>query len=182
MTYQQSVTKEMEELGKRERSVFLGQGIINGERVYGTLKGVPIKKCIEMPIAENLIVGAAIGLALEGLKPIVVFQRMDFMLIAADAIINHLSLMPLMSGGQFTLPVILRTIIGSRDLKFDVGLQHNHDFTQTFQRYIGTFSYEPGIYSTAYRSRYPRVVVEEKDSYKEELKENNERNTTAFQF
>ena len=61
-----------------------------------------------MPVAENLTMGVAIGLALRKARPVVIFQRMDFMLIASDAIINHLALMPKMSGGQFNLPVIIR--------------------------------------------------------------------------
>ncbi len=170
MKYKQSITKGMEYLGSLKSTVFIGEGLINAGRIYGTLNNVSTKKCIEMPIAENLIAGAAVGMAIEGLLPIVIFQRMDFMLIAADAIINHMSLMPHMSGGQITLPIILRTIIGSTSKKFDVGPQHNHDFTHVFKPYIRTIKLEKAmmghkIYPQIFKTGVPTLVVERKDWY-----------------
>lgn len=170
MKYKQSIAKGMEYLGSLKSTVFIGEGLINAGRIYGTLDNVPTKKCVEMPIAENLIAGAAVGMALEGLLPIVVFQRMDFMLIAADAIINHMSLLPHMSGGQISLPIILRTIIGSSDPAFDVGPQHNHDFTHIFQPYIRTISLGRSmmghkIYPKIFKTNVPTLVVESKDFY-----------------
>lgn len=164
-TYQEAITEDMKCMGERSDTVFLGQGLINAGRIYHTLDGVPKSKCIEMPIAENLIMGAAIGMALKGYKPIVVFQRMDFMLIAADAIINHLALIPGMSGGKISLPIIIRACVGSKDMKFDVGPQHKHDFRHVFMRYISTIDYAPGIYRTVYENKSPCIVVEEKDKY-----------------
>ena len=92
MTYQEAITDEMAYLGKKRDVMFLGQGLVNAGRIYHTLDGVAKRNCVEMPIAENLIMGCGIGLAMHGLRPVVVFQRMDFMLIAADQIINHLAL------------------------------------------------------------------------------------------
>lgn len=138
MTYQDQITESMTWLGTQKDTVFLGEGLINAGRIYSTLNGVPTSKCIEMPIAENLIVGAAIGLAIQGYRPIVIFQRMDFMLVAADAIINHLCLIPKMSGNEVNLPVIIRAIIGNQSTQFDVGLQHQADYTHIFDPYIFT--------------------------------------------
>ena len=138
MTYKESVTQAMTTLGEREDVVFLGEGLINAGRVYGTLEEVPVSKCIEMPIAENLIVSCAIGLALAGYLPVVVFTRMDFMLCAADAIINHLGMMQEYSNGQACPKVILRAIVGDSKGKFDCGIQHTQDHTHMFSRYIAT--------------------------------------------
>ena len=170
MTYQQSITKAMIDLSQKEEVVFLGEGLINAGRIYNTLDGVPLDKCLEMPIAENLIMGSAIGLAITGYKPIVVFQRMDFMTNACDAIVNHLSLIPKMSGSKVKLPVIIRAIIGSRDSKFNVGLQHSKRLTDMFKPWIHTvelnekmniFSY----YELAYKADYPVLLIEDKDLY-----------------
>lgn len=171
MTYKENLVRSMEWLAKQKKSVFLGEGLLNAGRIYGTLTGVPNEKCLEFPIAENLIMGSAIGLAIEGWKPVVVFQRMDFMLIAADQIINHACLIPQMSGGQFTLPIIIRAIVGSRNPNFDVGLQHNHDFTEIFIKYIRTYRITKvghtaqTIYKKAYNSCEPCLIVEDRDLY-----------------
>ena len=169
MTYKDAIKREMEWLAGKSNTVFIGEGLINAGRIYNTLDNVPNKRCIEMPIAENLIAGAAIGLALEGCRPIVVFQRMDFMLIAADAIINHIALIPQMSGGKIKLPIIIRAIVGSRKKDFDVGLQHKHNFTHVFEEYLLTKEYVDGIYREAYKDDEPILIVEEKDRYDTKL-------------
>lgn len=174
MTYKEKISESMLWLSKQKDSVFIGEGLINAGRVYHTLDKVPLNKCLEMPIAENLIMGTAIGLAIEGFRPIVVFQRHDFLLIAADAIINHLALLPKMSGNQFTLPVIIRAIVGSQSKKFDVGEQHKHNFTYIFRPYITIVELKPDtniekVYQNIYKNwDIPTLVVEEKDDYEKE--------------
>ncbi len=170
MTYKDQITNSMQWLAEQKDTVFIGEGLINAGRIYGTMTKVPTKKCIEMPIAENLIVGAAIGLAIEGYRPIVVFQRMDFMLVAADAIINHLALIPKMSGDRIKLPVILRAIIGNQDLGFDVGLQHKADYTNIFEPYIHTvpFTCPEDVtfhYKSASKVTYPVLFIERYNDY-----------------
>lgn len=171
MTYKDRITDAMELLAKDKRTVFLGEGLINAGRIYGTLDKVSTTKCIEFPIAENLIVGSAIGLAIKGFIPIVIFQRMDFMLVAADAIINHLALIPKMSGGKVSLPVIIRAIIGSRDGCFDVGPQHNKDLTNMFSPFITTVKLDKLTmdinkhYLSALNLNAPILIVEDRDLY-----------------
>lgn len=165
MTYKEALTRDMTWVGKQKGVVILGQGVATGDRMYHTLDGIPKRKCREMPVAENLIMGVALGMSITGHRPVVVFQRMDFMLIAADQIINHLALIPQMSCYQYQLPVIIRACIGSRDPKFEVGPQHNHDFRHVFKRYMATVDYRPGIYKDIYTSESPILVVEERDKY-----------------
>jgi len=172
MTYKEHIIDSMEWLSEQKDTVFIGEGLINAGRIYGTMDYVPIKKCIEMPIAENLIVGAAMGLALLGYRPIVVFQRMDFMLVAADAIINHLCKIPAMSGGKVKLPVIIRAIIGNQDKKFDVGLQHKADYTKIFSPYMLTIpliepDHIPMFYKDAYKKDEPVLLIERYNKYGE---------------
>lgn len=177
MTHQESITQELCYLSKQKHTIFLGENIVNAGRIYGTLNGIPMSKCTEMPICENLIAGAAIGLALTKYHPVIIFQRMDFMLLAADAIINHMSLIPKMSGERVKLPIIIRAIIGSHKVDFDVGPQHNHDFTELFSPYVKTIRYSPnrGIYAWAWRQNKPVMIVEDKDLYN--TKENYDKNT-----
>jgi len=168
MTYKDKITESMAWLVEQSNTIFLGEGIINAGRIYGTLDRVPLNRCIEMPIAENLIAGSAIGLAIAGYRPVVIFQRMDFMLIAADAIINHMALIPKMSGDRIKLPIIIRATIGSRSKQFDCGPQHNHDFRHIFAPYITTFNFEQGVYQIAYQRNEPVLIVDDKDLYENE--------------
>lgn len=172
MIYKDEIVDSMKFLAEQSDTLFIGNGLLNGDRIYGTLDKVPTQKCIEMPVAENLIAGVAIGLSLRKYRPVVIFQRMDFMLIAADAIINHLALMPKMSGGQFELPLIIRCIVGSQSTKFDVGEQHRKDFSSLFEPYIQVVSLKDASlvlesYKEAYSRTTPTMFVEYKDSYAE---------------
>ncbi len=170
-TYQRALTIMMGKVCKYEGVMFLGQGITTGERIYHTMDRVPLEKCIEMPIAEDLMVGMAIGMALEGFKPIVIFQRMDFMTVAMDQIVNHLDKINKMSNGQFKLPITIRAIVGASN--FNAGLQHTQDFTSMLRIMLKNVPVvllrtrsEIGRYYHAVHSRaYPVILVEKRDYY-----------------
>lgn len=175
MTIKDDLVEAMASLARKKHTVFLGENIINSGRIYGTLEKVPLKRCIEMPVAENLIAGTAIGLAIAGYHPVCIFQRMDFMLIAADQIINHATLLPKMSGDRIKLPIIFRTIKADLNKDFWVGHQHSKDFTHIFSRYMPVyeipFKYQPQeAYAKAYEEEKPVLVVEEYKSFRKEVK------------
>jgi pyruvate/2-oxoglutarate/acetoin dehydrogenase E1 component len=89
ITFKKAINDVMTEIGK-ENSVFIGYNVKNGNAM-GTLGGVDDSQKIETPVAENLMTGLAIGMSFEGFKPVLYFERHDFMLVAADAIINHIN-------------------------------------------------------------------------------------------
>src|SRR5688572_29899818 len=101
----------MEWLGNQPRTLFVGQQVrFDGQRLHATLNGVPMERRIEMPVAENFQMGFCTGLALAGYMPISIYPRFDFLLLAADALVNHLDKLPLMGG--FKPKVIIRTAVG----------------------------------------------------------------------
>lgn len=171
MTVKEAIAEEMYKLSLIKNSVFLGENIINSGRIYGTLNQVPIKKCIEMPVAENLIAGAAVGLAISGYIPICIFQRMDFMLIAADAIINHACLLPKISGGIIRLPIIFRTVKASLNKDFFVGYQHSKDLTHVFEPYMPVYQVPKNMkaYTWAVENTKPTLIVEDYSKFGEEV-------------
>ena len=65
MTYKDALTNAMSAIGSDPNSVFIGYNVGYGGLANGTLKGVPPERRIETPVAENLLVGMAIGMALE---------------------------------------------------------------------------------------------------------------------
>lgn len=89
ITYKGELSRAMGQLATDPKVCFLGYGIKYG-RAMSTLSGVSEEQLIETPVAENLMVGLAIGLALKGRRPVVFIERCDFLLNALDAIVNHL--------------------------------------------------------------------------------------------
>ena len=64
----------------------------------------------DTPISESAVVGAGVGAAMAGLRPIVEMMTINFMLLPLDQIVNHAAKIRYMSNGQFTLPLIIREL------------------------------------------------------------------------
>lgn len=129
------LTAAMTELAKDPKVRFVGYGLKrNG--ASGTLAGVPPEQIVETTVAENLMVGVAIGLSLKGYKPVVFFERFDFILNALDAIVNHADKLHELSGGQFRPAIIYRVVVGnSRKPRF-TGPTHTQDFTYAMRQLV----------------------------------------------
>jgi pyruvate/2-oxoglutarate/acetoin dehydrogenase E1 component len=172
MTYKEELASAMEMLASDKQTRFIGYGVIKG-RAMGTLKNVPEEQLIETPVAENLMVGLAIGMALAGLKPVVFIERFDFALNAADAIVNHLDKIFLMSKGEFAPAVIIRCVVGNKHKPLYTGETHTQDFTEAFRKMLrmpviatphDMAAQEAYSYAAAARKRGESVmVVERKD-------------------
>lgn len=155
MSYKESITAAMTELARDPLVRFVGYGMTRGGAM-GTLKGARPEQIVEMPVAENLMTGAAIGMALCGLRPVVYFERADFLFCAADAIVNHLDKLGTISkrihhrehGGhgekssvasvvksesEFSPGVILRVTIGNRNKPLFTGPTHTQNPARAFR-------------------------------------------------
>jgi pyruvate/2-oxoglutarate/acetoin dehydrogenase E1 component len=118
--------------------LFVGQGVIaNGIAWTPDFDAVPASQKIEFPIAEELNVGAAIGLSLTGHLVCVCIPRIDFLLRAADQIVNHLDKLEVMSDGQYKPRVIIRTQVGKRS-PLDAGPQHTNNHATAFRLMLRT--------------------------------------------
>ena len=116
MKYADELTKAMDFLAKDPKTIFLGQAVeYPGTAMTNTLKNVPKKKLIEIPVAEEMQLGISNGLALNNFIPISIFPRWNFLLLATNQLINHLDKFEVMSQGLFKTKVIIRTSIGPRD-------------------------------------------------------------------
>ena len=171
LTYQQAIKQSMEDLAKDKKIIFLGYNVKYGNKGYGTLSDISSEQILETPLAENLMSGLAMGLALEGFKPVLFFERHDFVLNAVDNIVNHLDKIEKMSYGEFKSPVIIRATIGSKNPLYP-GPQHTQDFTKAFQELLCMPIYKPlnaqeilNTYAHLKDFKYPAIIVEEKDKY-----------------
>lgn len=129
LDYKTELTAAMEFLASDPLVRFIGYGVKIGGRALGTLKNVSDSQLIEMPVAENLMVGFAIGIALRGLKPVVFLERFDFWWNASDAIVNHLDKIEKISQAEFNPTLILRIVVGNRKKPLFTGETHTKDYS-----------------------------------------------------
>ncbi len=108
-----------------DRVVLLGEDIAD-PGVFGVTKGLSTKygadRVRDTPISEQAIVGAAIGAALAGLRPVAEVMFMDFLGLCLDQLGNHAAKARYMSGGRTPVPMVLRTAVGGG---LGVGAQHS---------------------------------------------------------
>jgi pyruvate/2-oxoglutarate/acetoin dehydrogenase E1 component len=131
LNYFDALCAAMTHLGERDNVVFMGQGVASaGTTMSATLRDVPLSKRLEMPVAEEMQMGMAIGMSLQGLLPVCIFPRWNFVLRAADQLVNHLDRLPLYS--SYRPKVIIRTAVPSKH-PFNPGPQHDDDFTAAFR-------------------------------------------------
>jgi pyruvate/2-oxoglutarate/acetoin dehydrogenase E1 component len=170
--YFDSLCDAMFFVAQHPKAIFMGQGVGNpGTTMSDTFRNVPNSQLLEMPVAEDMQMGMAIGMALEGYLPVCVFPRWNFLLCAANQLVNHLDRLPLYSG--YRPKVIIRTAVPST-FPFNPGPQHDDDFTAAFSAMLRTVkvvklhrpaeivpAYEEALWSTK-----STLLVEFTDNYK----------------
>ena len=140
LTLREAISKGlMEALDSNENCFLLGEDIGEYGGAYAVTKGFldkyGDKRVRDMPIAESVIAGTAIGSAMGGLYPIVEIMTINFTLLAMDQIVNHAAKIRYMSNGQIKSPLLLRTVTGGGG-----GLAATH--SQSFE---GWYANVPGL-------------------------------------
>lgn len=106
-------------MAEDDRILILGEDVADPEDggVLGVTKGLSTRfgdhRVRSTPIAEQAIIGAAIGASLVGYKPVAEIMLMNFTTVAMDMIVNHAAKLRFMSGGQTHVPIVIRTMTGS---------------------------------------------------------------------
>lgn len=116
ITYAEAIKEAMEQMMEKDKRVFLiGQGVTSpwyvGTTCEGLIEKIGEERVIDTPVSEAAISGVAIGSAMSGTKPILIFPRMDFMYLAMDQIINQAANWCYMFGGKVNIPLTIRAII-----------------------------------------------------------------------
>jgi len=136
LTYKEALTAAMARLAEDPRTLFVGQTVVyGGQTMFPTFQDVPTDRRIELPVAEDFQMGFCTGLALEGFIPVSVYPRWDFLILAANQLVNHLDKLPLM--GDFQPKVIIRTAVGPT-VPLDAGPQHTQNHTEAFRLILKT--------------------------------------------
>lgn len=118
ITYREALRQGLYDAFEKDRRVFLmGEDVGRYGGAYAVSKGMLEKygpeRVRDTPLSELAFVGAGIGAALGGMKPIVEIMTVNFSLLALDQIVNTAATLRHMSGGQFGAPVVIRTSTGA---------------------------------------------------------------------
>jgi pyruvate/2-oxoglutarate/acetoin dehydrogenase E1 component len=177
MKYFDELKKSMNWLSQKEDTLFLGQAIeFPGTAITNTLKDVDRSKLLEMPVNEDMQMGMTLGMALNKTVPISIYPRWNFLLLSANQIVNHVDKIKIMSNGEYTPKIIIRTSIGSQR-PLHPQYQHIGDFPAGFKSmcdYIDIIRLdEPNQIFESYKYAYerkdnrPTILVEWGDYYNE---------------
>ncbi len=116
----------------------MGLGVPDPKGVFGTTVGLREKhgdeRVLDMPLAENAMTGVALGSALSGMRPILTHQRVDFALVAMEQMLNQAAKWFYMFGGQQSVPMVVRMIIGRG---WGQGPQHSQSLQSLFAHIPG---------------------------------------------
>lgn len=169
--YKDAIKESMEMLAAAG-AIFVGYNVRFGS-AYGLLNDVPESQRLETPVAENLMAGLSMGMSLEGFRPVLYFERHDFIHNALDAIMNHMDKVEAISDGQFRFPVIIKAVAGGV-YPFYAGLTHTTNMTELYDMMFSFPVVEPrtsaevvATYRAALDHDGPVLISEPKDLYEQ---------------
>lgn len=169
ITYVQALLEATEQCMAASPSVYvMGLGVTDPKGTFGTTLGLEQKfgssRVLDMPTSENGMTGIAIGSALLGMRPVMTHQRVDFVLLALDQIINNAAKWHYMFGGQLRVPLVIRLIIGRG---WGQGPQHSQSLQAIFAHVPGLKVVMPttphdakGLLISAIEDDNPVIVLE----------------------
>ena len=140
MTYREACRQAIREAILADPRVFLmGEDVARYGGCYAVTKGLAEElgedRIRDTPLSESAFVGAGIGAAMAGMRPIVEIMTCNFSLLALDQIVNNAATIPHMSGGQFAVPLVIRMATGAGR---QLAAQHSHSLE-------GWYAHIPGI-------------------------------------
>lgn len=129
--YKDALTSAMKMLGEKNDVIFIGQQIVYaGNPMSTTLGDVPKEKMVELPVMEETQMGMSLGIAMTGKTVVTFYPRWDFIICAANQLINHIDKYELMTGKKAN--ILIRLGKGS-DKPLDPGHQHKGNYFEEFK-------------------------------------------------
>jgi pyruvate dehydrogenase E1 component beta subunit len=176
MTYREALRLAMrEELARDERVFIMGEEVGLFEGSYKVTAGLMDEfgpdRVRDTPISEEGFVGAGVGAAMLGERPIVEIMTINFLLVAMDQVINHAAKVGTMFGGEVRCPLVIRTPNGAGN---QLTAQHSQSFEGWFASTPGLKVVAPanpadakGLLKAAVRDEDPVLVIENLPLYKQ---------------
>lgn len=169
ITYREALKEAIREALQQDEKVFLmGEDVGRYGGAFavskGLLKEFGEERIMDVPLSESGFVGAGIGTAMAGLKPIVEVMTVNFGLLAMDQVVNNAATMLHMSGGQISVPVVIRMSCG---IGKQLAAQHSHSWEPFYAHVpglrvisIGTHEDARAVLGEALKSPDPVVIFE----------------------
>jgi pyruvate dehydrogenase E1 component beta subunit len=176
MTYREAVRLALrEELGRDERVFVMGEEIGTFDGAYKVTAGLLAEfgpdRVRDTPISEEGFVGAGVGAAMMGERPVIEIMTLNFLLVAMDQIVNHAAKVGAMFGGEARCPMVIRTPNGAGN---QLTAQHSQSFDGWFAGTPGLKVVAPascadakGLLKAAIRDNDPVLVIENLVIYKQ---------------
>ena len=157
-----------EELQADENVILMGEDIGAYGGSYSVTKGLleefGPERVMDTPISESVVVGAGIGAAMAGLRPMVELMTINFSLLAFDQIVNNAAKLSYMSAGQINVPMVIRMASGAGS---QLSSQHSHSLEGWYAHIPGikvAVPYTPrdarGLLKTAFNEQNPVIFIE----------------------
>lgn len=174
MTYCDALNEAIVQEMDRDKRVFIyGIGVPDHKRIFGSTNNVLERfgsdRCLDTPIAEDSMTGFGLGAAINGLRPIHVHIRVDFLLLAMNQLANMVSSFCYGSTGKIKVPLVIRAVVGRG---WGQGYQHSKSMHSTFAHIPGlkvvtptTVADAKGLMVSAIRDDSPVVVIEHRWLY-----------------
>ena len=151
-----------------DRVVMIGEDIGAYGGSYAVTKGLldefGPERIMDSPISESVVVGCGIGAAMGGLRPMIELMTINFSLLAFDQIVNNAAKLSYMSGGQISVPMVIRMASGAGS---QLAAQHSHSLEGWYAHIPGikvAVPYSPrdarGLLRTAFREPNPVIFIE----------------------
>jgi pyruvate/2-oxoglutarate/acetoin dehydrogenase E1 component len=162
-----------QEMARDERVLLFGLDVDDPKAILGTTRGLVERygreRVFGTPLSEDAMAGAAVGMALAGLRPIHVHIRMDFVMLAMNQLVNMAAKTHYMFGGQESCPLVVRSIIGK---SWGQGAQHSQGLYSFFMHVPGLKVVAPstpydakGCLAAAVRDDNPVMFIEHRILY-----------------
>jgi len=177
ITYRDAVKEALQDAMGRDPRVFLmGEDVGRYGGAYGCSKGLLAQfgeeRIRDTPLSESGFTGAGIGAALAGMRPIVEIMTVNFSLLALDQIVNTAAALRHMSGGQFSVPIVIRMATGAGR---QLAAQHSHSLENWYAHIPGIKVVAPatvadarGMLWTALEDPDPVIIFEHATLYNDE--------------
>ena len=169
LSYRDALNQAMREEMRRDQRIFLiGEEVGYYQGAFKVSKGFVEEfgpqRVVDTPITEAGFTGLAIGAAMAGLQPIVELMTMNFSIIALDQIVNNAAKIRYMSGGQLSVPIVIR---GPGSAAHQLGAQHSQSLEAWFCHVPGLKVVMPatphdakGLLKSAIRDKNPVIFIE----------------------
>jgi pyruvate dehydrogenase E1 component beta subunit len=166
----EALTVEM----RRDPSVIVfGLDVTDHKRIYGSTAGLQEafgpERVFGAPLSEDALTGMALGAAMHGLRPVLIHIRADFALLGMNQIANVISSARYMSGGAFSVPLVIRAVVGRG---WGQAAQHSKSLHGVFAHFPGLKVVMPttprdakGLLSAAIRDDNPVICLEHRWLY-----------------